>query len=123
MNWKPLLKKGERKQREINRLSKNVPSPSVNGPLSPPPPPDGGVAAEVVGAGCSEVEVGGGGGGAVELVTMDFVLWGFLTMSVTPGIEGEEEDGVRHLREFRRLTATSEEFEEVEATRAATTRR
>jgi hypothetical protein len=109
-----------------------VPSPPVI--LPPPSPPlDGGVTVEVVGGGCCcEVVVGGscccevddvgGGGGAVEPGTMDGVLWEFLTMSVTPGIEGEEEDGGRHFRELRRLTATSEEFE-VEATRAATARR
>lgn len=46
---------------EINKLEKNVPSPSLNGPLSPPPPLLGG--GVFAGAG-EEVVVFGAGGGS-----------------------------------------------------------
>jgi hypothetical protein len=112
-------------------VAKKVPSP-LKGPLAPPVPDDGAV--EVAGGAACVCEVGEGEG--VMLVAGGGLLWGVLAMAVTAGIVGEgteeegaekegaeEEGGGRHFAEFRRLTETSEEFEEVEAARAATTRR
>jgi len=84
-------------------VSKNVPSPSVKGPLLPPVL-GGAAGVEVVagGAGCCGVGVTGG-----------------LTTGVLAGIEGFEErfeERSMHFAEFCRLTVTPEEFEGTEAT-------